>query len=222
MQHSALKAHGLQKCVQEEQRQQCGQQEDKRLKRAALEQRSTDMNHNAKRQRQPHRLLQSSSDSEDGVAIKDASNRKHESTACSIAVSKRQRCQASQQDRQDVAAMGRSKYFQPLSGNIDASPKSSCNTKKMPISTNNPISNVDNVEQPADPKWLKFPVDMQGRSSGDANYNPTTLHIPSHALQAMSQTQRQFWTIKSAHFDTVIFMKIGDSAMPVTSLRMMV
>jgi DNA mismatch repair protein MSH6 len=50
---------------------------------------------------------------------------------------------------------------------------------------------------------------MNGKSPDDPEYNPRTLFIPSSAWKAFTPFEKQFWEIKSAHFDTVVFFKKG-------------
>ena len=62
------------------------------------------------------------------------------------------------------------------------------------------------------PEWaLKENArDAQGNFPGDPNYNPRTLYIPPKALESFTPLIRQFWEIKSQHFDEILLFKVGD------------
>ncbi|KAJ3219606.1 DNA mismatch repair protein msh6 [Dinochytrium kinnereticum] len=57
--------------------------------------------------------------------------------------------------------------------------------------------------------WLIDEKDSQMRSPGDVDYDPRTLHIPSSAWKKFSAFETQFWQIKAAHWDTIVFFKKG-------------
>ncbi|KAI8904067.1 muts domain V-domain-containing protein [Gorgonomyces haynaldii] len=58
-------------------------------------------------------------------------------------------------------------------------------------------------------QWLLNIKDAQMRSSDDPEYDPRTLHIPMQAWNKMTPFERQFWEIKSKHWDMVVFFKKG-------------
>ncbi|KAI8997992.1 muts domain V-domain-containing protein [Gaertneriomyces semiglobifer] len=57
--------------------------------------------------------------------------------------------------------------------------------------------------------WLLNPSDADGRPPTDPSYDPRTLFIPSHAWRTFTPFEKQFWEIKSKHWDTVVFFKKG-------------
>ncbi|XXQ38336.1 DNA mismatch repair protein [Plasmodiophora brassicae] len=65
------------------------------------------------------------------------------------------------------------------------------------------------VDTDSRPSWQVNPRDKKGRTRDDPNYDPTTIMVPTAALDKMSPGQRQYWTIKSTNYDTVLFFKIG-------------
>ena len=61
------------------------------------------------------------------------------------------------------------------------------------------------------PRFIRkeFIKDAQGRRPEDPNYDPTTLFIPLQDWQKFSPTMRQYWSVKSKHFDKIVFFKMG-------------
>ncbi|XP_020521545.1 DNA mismatch repair protein MSH7 [Amborella trichopoda] len=51
--------------------------------------------------------------------------------------------------------------------------------------------------------------DSNKRRPGDPLYDKRTLYIPPDALNKMSASQRQYWTVKSQYMDVVLFFKVG-------------
>jgi len=51
--------------------------------------------------------------------------------------------------------------------------------------------------------------DKNGKRPDDPDYDPKTLYVPSEFLKKQSQAQQQWWAIKSDHFDTILFFKMG-------------
>ncbi|KAJ2759104.1 DNA mismatch repair protein msh6 [Coemansia sp. BCRC 34490] len=58
-------------------------------------------------------------------------------------------------------------------------------------------------------KWLEDVRDAQKLRPTDAGYDKRTLHIPDSAWRGFSAFERQYWEIKSKHWDTVVFFKKG-------------
>ncbi|XP_068210274.1 DNA mismatch repair protein Msh6 isoform X2 [Palaemon carinicauda] len=59
--------------------------------------------------------------------------------------------------------------------------------------------------------WL-FPeniMDRERRRPTDPNYNPKTVHVPESFLNSQTPGMRQWWELKSHHYDTVLFFKMG-------------
>ncbi|KAJ2849422.1 DNA mismatch repair protein msh6 [Coemansia brasiliensis] len=57
--------------------------------------------------------------------------------------------------------------------------------------------------------WLEDVRDAQGLRPTDVGYDKRTLLIPQSAWRAFSPFERQYWEIKSRHWDTVVFFKKG-------------
>ena len=51
--------------------------------------------------------------------------------------------------------------------------------------------------------------DFNGNRKGDANYDPTTLKVPTSFLNQQSPAMRQWWELKSKNFATILFFKMG-------------
>ena len=51
--------------------------------------------------------------------------------------------------------------------------------------------------------------DADGRKKTDTDYNPRTLKVPDSFLKDQSPGQKQWWELKSKHFDVVLFFKMG-------------
>ncbi|KAL6071659.1 DNA mismatch repair protein msh6 [Balamuthia mandrillaris] len=51
--------------------------------------------------------------------------------------------------------------------------------------------------------------DAQQRPPSDPNYDPSTLYIPERTFSSFNSFQRQYWSIKRAHWDKLVFFKCG-------------
>ncbi|MFH4977385.1 hypothetical protein AB6A40_004094 [Gnathostoma spinigerum] len=51
--------------------------------------------------------------------------------------------------------------------------------------------------------------DASGRRPSDPEYCPRTLFVPESFLKQQTPGHRQWWTAKSAYFDTILFFKVG-------------
>lgn len=51
--------------------------------------------------------------------------------------------------------------------------------------------------------------DMQRKSLSDPNYDPKTVYVPMDFLNQQTPAMRQWWELKSKHFDCVLFFKVG-------------
>ena len=58
-------------------------------------------------------------------------------------------------------------------------------------------------------KWLQNPCDKKQRKRDHPDYDATTLHVPESFLKEQTPAQHQWWKLKSQHFDTVLFFKMG-------------
>ncbi|CAG4959685.1 unnamed protein product [Colias eurytheme] len=59
--------------------------------------------------------------------------------------------------------------------------------------------------------WLKPDKirDAQKRRPDDPEYDPTTLYVPQEFMKKQTPAHRQWWELKSAHYDCVLFFKVG-------------
>ncbi|CAG8558122.1 14662_t:CDS:10 [Funneliformis caledonium] len=57
--------------------------------------------------------------------------------------------------------------------------------------------------------WLQDVRDIDGNPEGSPNYDPRTLYIPKSSWDKFTPFEKQFWEIKSNHWDTVVFFKKG-------------
>ncbi|KAB7498351.1 DNA mismatch repair protein Msh6 [Armadillidium nasatum] len=51
--------------------------------------------------------------------------------------------------------------------------------------------------------------DKKGHKASDPDYNPRTLYVPEDFLNKQTPAMRQWWELKSDHYDTVLFFKMG-------------
>lgn len=58
-------------------------------------------------------------------------------------------------------------------------------------------------------QWLINVKDADGNAESDVNYDPRTLFIPQSAWAKFTAFEKQYWTIKSKMWDTVVFFKKG-------------
>ncbi|KAJ2796703.1 DNA mismatch repair protein msh6, partial [Coemansia helicoidea] len=57
--------------------------------------------------------------------------------------------------------------------------------------------------------WLEGVRDAQQLRPDEVGYDPRTLYIPAGAWKQFSPFEKQYWEIKSQHWDTVVFFKKG-------------
>ncbi|XP_050676138.1 probable DNA mismatch repair protein Msh6 [Leptidea sinapis] len=59
--------------------------------------------------------------------------------------------------------------------------------------------------------WLKPDKvrDARRRRPDDPDYDPTTLHVPEEFLKTQTPAHKQWWELKSTHYDCVLFFKVG-------------
>ncbi|ETN97557.1 hypothetical protein RFI_39972, partial [Reticulomyxa filosa] len=67
----------------------------------------------------------------------------------------------------------------------------------------------EDVNDVRNKEWYKNPRDKNGIKKGEEGYNPKTLLVPKRDLDELTPAQKQYWEIKSDHFDGVLFFKIG-------------
>ncbi|XP_013386030.1 DNA mismatch repair protein Msh6 [Lingula anatina] len=71
--------------------------------------------------------------------------------------------------------------------------------------------------------------DIEGRRPDHTEYDPRTLYVPDTFKKKLTPAMKQWWEIKSKHFDTVLFFKVGkfyelyhmDAVIGVTELGLM-
>ena len=78
-------------------------------------------------------------------------------------------------------------------------------------STQKKISRAEKFKEKNEQRyhWLLDIKDNQERSCHDPDYDPRTLYIPKSAWNHFTPFEKQFWEIKSMHWDTVVFFKKG-------------
>ncbi|CAL8109509.1 unnamed protein product [Orchesella dallaii] len=52
-------------------------------------------------------------------------------------------------------------------------------------------------------------LDSKRRKETDLDYDPRTLYVPKDFLDSRTPGMRQWWVLKSQHFDTILFFKVG-------------
>ena len=57
--------------------------------------------------------------------------------------------------------------------------------------------------------WLVNIRDKEGNPPDHPNYNPKTLYIPPSQWKSFTPFERQYWEIKNAHYDCLVFFKKG-------------
>ncbi|OLL23672.1 DNA mismatch repair protein msh6, partial [Neolecta irregularis DAH-3] len=57
--------------------------------------------------------------------------------------------------------------------------------------------------------WLRDIRDAEQRRPNHPDYDPRTLYIPPKAWNEFTPFEKQFWEIKSQHFNTIVFFKKG-------------
>ena len=93
-----------------------------------------------------------------------------------------------------------------------SSPNSNASTFNSSPSSSSQLRSTPNRSTKMDEErysWLINLKDCQGNVFGSPDYDPRTLLIPSSAWKTFTPFEKQFWEIKSKHFDTVVFFKKG-------------
>lgn len=65
---------------------------------------------------------------------------------------------------------------------------------------------MEKIPRFAQPKHC---LDICGRGRSDPLYDPTSLLVPENEVSRFTATKKQYWSIKSIHFDKIIFFKLG-------------
>lgn len=58
-------------------------------------------------------------------------------------------------------------------------------------------------------RWLQDMKDADRNPVGSENYDPRTLFIPDSAWRAFKPFEKQYWEIKSKHWNSIVFFKKG-------------
>ncbi|TBU15903.1 MutS-like mismatch repair ATPase [Ordospora colligata] len=74
---------------------------------------------------------------------------------------------------------------------------------------NTSIKNKVNAEIMGRYRFLVDVRDKDGKKKGEQGYDGSTLLIPEDEYTKLSPFEKQFWSIKKDHFDTVVFFKKG-------------
>ncbi|KAJ3106424.1 DNA mismatch repair protein msh6 [Phlyctochytrium planicorne] len=84
-------------------------------------------------------------------------------------------------------------------------------SRLMTPSTDKKKARADDFKKRNDDRysWLVDERDGQMRTPDDPEYDCRTLYIPPSAWKKFTAFETQFWQIKSAHWDTVVFFKKG-------------
>ncbi|KAL9949896.1 DNA mismatch repair protein msh6 [Verticillium nonalfalfae] len=66
------------------------------------------------------------------------------------------------------------------------------------------------TQEPSDRyPWLANITDIDRKSPGDPEYNPSSIYIPPGAWNKFSPFEKQYWAIKQNLWDTIVFFKKG-------------
>ena len=104
----------------------------------------------------------------------------------------------------------------PVKKQKSVSPPSRTTSKISNILANKPVmkssltpQNKFNKENEERYHWLVTVKDADGHLESDPDYDPRTLFIPQSAWLKFTAFEKQYWTIKSKMWDTVVFFKKG-------------
>jgi DNA mismatch repair protein MSH6 len=82
-------------------------------------------------------------------------------------------------------------------------------TVKPSSTAKKPKAKAHTTEPEKRHSWLAIRLDADKNPVGHPDYDPRTLYIPPHSLNALSAFEQQYWKIKSKFMDTVVFFKKG-------------
>ncbi|XP_066598080.1 probable DNA mismatch repair protein Msh6 [Prorops nasuta] len=97
-------------------------------------------------------------------------------------------------------------------------PRGTSKNVKAAVATDNPSQSSGSTAAKNPDTWphLKYDFlqpdkirDIEKRKTSDENYDPRTLFVPSDFLSQQTPAMRQWWEIKSRHFDCILFFKLG-------------
>lgn len=83
-------------------------------------------------------------------------------------------------------------------------------SKKMKILKDSSTRNGEQSDAASQFEWLDPSRirDANRRRPGNPLYNQRTLYIPPDALEKMSASQKQYWTVKCQYMDVLLFFKV--------------
>jgi len=58
--------------------------------------------------------------------------------------------------------------------------------------------------------WIRNPKDAKKRPKGHPDYDPSTIFISSSDFARFTEAQQQYWKVKSKHWDSVVFFRLGN------------
>ncbi|GJQ69953.1 putative component of the post-replicative DNA mismatch repair system (MMR) [Trypoxylus dichotomus] len=105
-----------------------------------------------------------------------------------------------------------------LSKKFKKEPKSQDDTGADDIKATTSKKSENDTELKAQEQWLHDKLDFlkpnnirdaQRRKMDNPEYDPHTLYVPESYLNTLTPAMRQWWILKSKHFDTVLFFKVG-------------
>lgn len=94
-----------------------------------------------------------------------------------------------QRETHETRELAEAKHAENESGGIDA-----------------PTSYLHSKLDFIDPKNIR---DKNKHRPTDIDYDPSTLYVPPGYLEKLTPAMRQWWQLKSEHFDSVLFFKVG-------------
>lgn len=95
------------------------------------------------------------------------------------------------------------------STNTNFTPRGNLLAKGKPAATPKTTSKKDDGKDDGRYKWLVDVRDGDGNKPGHPEYDSRTLFIPPTAWKHFSPFEKQYWEIKSKHYNQVVFFKKG-------------
>ncbi|XP_038051603.1 DNA mismatch repair protein Msh6-like [Patiria miniata] len=97
---------------------------------------------------------------------------------------------------------------------VSSKTKSRLSSFQAPEASPGPSAPVDSEESRYPHQryeWLKdgHRKDRNGNPQNHPDYDPRTLYVPKSFMEKTTPAMRQWWEMKSQHFDTVLFFKMG-------------
>lgn len=121
-------------------------------------------------------------------------------------------------DTSSKSTLQKTSKLQEFTFGSDTSKSSNSSASKSKPIKNENIKDANADEDNEKAKWLheKIPflkpdkiMDANRRMPDHPDYDKRTLYVPRDYLDSLTPGMRQWWELKSAHFDTVLFFKVG-------------